>query len=93
MTESRHAEGPDAHIARLQPWHDALPDVHGQDTETLMDALLPRPAPRNAQEWLATPADTRAPPAAGGISTLHDADGYPQAAVRALQSALQDEQS
>lgn len=32
-----HAEGPDAYIALLQAWHDALPDVHGTVTETIMD--------------------------------------------------------
>lgn len=31
----RHAEGPDAYVALLQTWHDALPDVHGTVTDTI----------------------------------------------------------
>ncbi len=33
----RHAEGPDAYIALLQTWHEALPDVHGTVTQTITD--------------------------------------------------------
>lgn len=32
----RHAEGPHAYVALLQTWHDALPDVHGTVTETIL---------------------------------------------------------
>ncbi|MFB9990821.1 ester cyclase [Deinococcus oregonensis] len=33
----RHAEGSDAYVALLQTWHDALPDVYGTVTDTVID--------------------------------------------------------